>query len=131
MTSTPIPGDLDGDGDVDLDDFDAFIACFTDTGGRIIAGCEACDLDGDADLDCGDWVLFQQAWTEPVPPPEFAVCGGVIPTVSEWGMAVMALLLTTLGTLVLMTHRAKVQRSFVQQAGQAAGGNCDRSSGLR
>jgi len=105
VTSTPVPGDLDGDGDVDLDDFDTFVACFTDSGGRIIAGCEACDLDGDEDLDCADWVLFQQAWTEPIPPPEFAACSGSIPTVSEWGLSVMVLLLTTLGTLVLRTRQ--------------------------
>ncbi|MGD2108065.1 MAG: IPTL-CTERM sorting domain-containing protein [Phycisphaerae bacterium] len=105
VTSTPAPGDLDGDGDVDWDDFDIFVVCFTESGGRIIAGCEACDLNADEDLDCGDWVLFQQAWTDPDPPPDFAACGADIPTVSEWGLILLALLMTSLGTMVLRIRK--------------------------
>ncbi len=117
VTSTPLLGDLDGDGDVDLDDFDIFVACFTesggDSGGRIIAGCEHCDIDGDDDIDCADWALLQQAWTEPQAPPPFASCSGAIPAVSEWGLAFMTLLLTTLGTLVLRARRTQEQCACV------------------
>jgi hypothetical protein len=111
VTSAPMPGDFDGDGDVDLDDFDVLVACLAESAGRIAAECGQCDLDGDQDLDCSDWVLFQQAWTEPEPPPEFAPCGAAIPATSEWSLVLMTLLLITLGTLVLRTQRVEARSS--------------------
>ncbi len=98
----PVPGDFDGDGDVDTDDFNQLASCFTGPGGGPIdPGCEAGDLDGDGDVDCDDWDLFVQAWTEPGSPPPLPQCTVAIPTVSEWGLIVMTLLLLTGGTLVL------------------------------
>ena len=108
VTSSPMIGDFDGDRDVDWDDFSMFVACFTDFYGRIEAGCEPCDLDDDADIDCADWMLFRQAWTEPDDPPAFAPCASEIPTVSEWGLILMALLLVTAGTFVLRRQRVLV-----------------------
>ncbi len=88
--------DFDHDGDVDTDDFDQFAACFTGVGGGPVApACEPGDFDGDQDVDCDDWQQFRLMWTgPPKEPPALAPClGGAIPTVSEWGLIVMALLL--------------------------------------
>ncbi|MHC4697156.1 MAG: IPTL-CTERM sorting domain-containing protein [Planctomycetota bacterium] len=108
VTSSSMRGDFDGDGDVDLDDFDMFVVCFAGPGGRPEPGCEHCDLDDDGDVDCTDWGLFQQAWTEAGDPPEFSLCmtlGEAIPVVSEWGLIVLTLLLAAVGTLVLRRRR--------------------------
>lgn len=56
-------GDLDGDGDIDRDDFDAFAACSAGPGGRPPAGCGKADLDGDGDVDLADFAAFQGAFT--------------------------------------------------------------------
>ncbi len=96
---------------IDLDDFDVLVMCLAKSSGHLAAECEPCDLDGDQDLDCADWVLFRQAWTEPQSPPELAPCGAAIPATSEWGLALMTLVLITLGTLVLRTQRGRA-RSF-------------------
>ncbi len=96
--------DFDDDGDVDADDFDLFAACFTGSGGGPVApACEAADFDGDQDVDCDDWQQFRLAWTgPPEEPPAFAPCrGGGIPTVSEWGLVVMALLLLGAASIAL------------------------------
>jgi thiosulfate dehydrogenase len=62
-----VPGDLDGDGDVDLADFAEVQTCFGDgTGG----GCEYADLDGDSDvalIDVGAWVAAATGPTTTVP----------------------------------------------------------------
>ncbi|MCK4342147.1 MAG: hypothetical protein KAY37_10555 [Phycisphaerae bacterium] len=44
-------GDLDRDGDVDLDDFAAFADCLSGPDVAFAPGCDAADLDGDADED--------------------------------------------------------------------------------
>ncbi|MFH1748885.1 MAG: hypothetical protein ABIG44_17780 [Planctomycetota bacterium] len=66
-------GDLDGNTDVDLDDFDIFSACLAgpnETGvpfwpGSIHFG--QADLDGDADVDLVDFTGFQTVFTGPLP----------------------------------------------------------------
>ncbi|MBU0718000.1 MAG: hypothetical protein KJ749_07115 [Planctomycetes bacterium] len=74
-TVLPMRGDFDDDRDVDLDDYDAFVLCFTGPGGGPVAGgCEPGDFDGDDDIDCDDWNDFLMAWTEPTGPPQFADC---------------------------------------------------------
>jgi hypothetical protein len=95
-----LPGDFDQDGDVDLDDFYVFATCFEGDGGRLDPACTQGDFDNDGDVDCLDWQLFRQAWTEPEDPPELAGCREAIPTVSEWGMIAMLLLIAAAGTLV-------------------------------
>lgn len=108
QVSVPLtPGDFDQDGDVDLDDFDVFVACFTCCDGRIDPGCELGDFDDDGDIDCTDWGLFRQAWTEPEDPPEFEPCDRGIPTVSEWGVIAMVLLLAVAGTLVFRRRESQ------------------------
>lgn len=61
----PLPGDCDSDGDVDLQDFLAFQACFTGPGGPVDPGCECVDFDGDDDVDLLDFFAFQTAFTGP------------------------------------------------------------------
>lgn len=56
--------DCDGDGDVDLDDFTDFAACFEGPGaGLPEVDCTCFDSDADADIDLGDFVEFQVAFT--------------------------------------------------------------------
>ncbi len=68
------------------------------------------DFDADTDVDCTDWEAFKLAWTDTAnDPPIFFPCftGGPIPTVANWGIAVMALLVMTAATLVFTTRRER------------------------
>jgi hypothetical protein len=63
----PSPGDLDGDGDVDVADFAAFQACFG-PGQGVFTDCRCANLDAtDDDIDTADWSLFEAAFTGPLP----------------------------------------------------------------
>ncbi|UCE59028.1 MAG: M28 family peptidase [Phycisphaerales bacterium] len=75
--TTDLPdGDYNDDGEVDLADFDTFLACFTGPDlGPIDVTCLPGDLDGDADIDCDDWDLLLDLWTDPINPlPEITYC---------------------------------------------------------
>lgn len=55
----PIPGDFDGDRDVDLEDFGHIQTCLTGSGGGPVAsGCEDAILDYDTDVDNVDLDIF-------------------------------------------------------------------------
>ncbi len=59
-----LPGDFDGDSDVDLADFEAFSACVG--GVAVPVGDPACfvfDFDADNDVDLLDWCVFQGVFT--------------------------------------------------------------------
>lgn len=62
-SATGIPGDTDGDGDVDLVDFAAFQLCFTGPGGSAADQCNSVDFDDDGDVDLADFGAFQLAFT--------------------------------------------------------------------
>ena len=97
-----VPGDFDGDGDVDQDDLDQFESCFTGPdGGPVPPECQPGDFDGDDDIDCDDWDRFKEVWDEPgdPPAPSQIPCRG-IPTVSTWGTIAMTLLVLVAGTAV-------------------------------
>lgn len=51
-------GDLDCDGDVDLDDFNIFAGCLTGPNGGVDSGCDTSDLNGDGDVDLLDFASF-------------------------------------------------------------------------
>ncbi len=59
----PVPGDLDGDGDVDLIDFSTFSTCFTGPGVTAGPECVLADLDSDGDVDLTDFATFSSAFT--------------------------------------------------------------------
>jgi uncharacterized membrane protein len=60
----PADGDFDGDGDVDLADYQRFNTCLTGPAEMIEgAECEPGDADGDGDVDLSDFKLFQQSFT--------------------------------------------------------------------
>lgn len=70
------PPDLEGDGDVDMDDFAIFELCRTAPGigppGKYcnpqVEDCERCpwaDLDNDTDVDQDDFAIFQRCYTGP------------------------------------------------------------------
>jgi hypothetical protein len=60
---TYLPGDVDWDGDVDLDDYAVWQTCLAGPGIPGAGGCQNGDLDGDADVDLADFAAFQEAFT--------------------------------------------------------------------
>lgn len=62
-TGETIPGDCDGDTDVDLVDFASFQLCFTGSGAMATPECVCSDLDNDGDVDLVDFGDFQLAFT--------------------------------------------------------------------
>jgi hypothetical protein len=53
-------GDVDGDGDTELDDYFAFAGCYL---GGFAPGCEVMDLDGDSDIDLDDFDAFLELYS--------------------------------------------------------------------
>jgi hypothetical protein len=59
-----IPGDSDGDDDVDLVDFAAFQLCYTgSSAGPVDENCQTFDFDDDTDVDLTDFGAFQLVFT--------------------------------------------------------------------
>lgn len=54
-----IPGDCDGDGDVDLDDLADLELCLLGPGGSSGTGCVCLDVDADHDVDLADFAELQ------------------------------------------------------------------------
>jgi hypothetical protein len=54
-----LPGDWDGDGDIDLTDYAQFVQCLTGPDAGVLApGCNTFDLDADLDVDLHDAAGF-------------------------------------------------------------------------
>jgi len=62
---SPLVGDLDLDGDLDLYDLSVALESFTGTLEPAVPGCNRADIDGDADVDLDDLGLFIEAMTGP------------------------------------------------------------------
>ncbi len=62
----PLPGDMDGDSDVDVHDYDLFKGCYTGPGGGVSLPCRPGDVDGDNDVDLTDFATFQSGHTGPL-----------------------------------------------------------------
>jgi hypothetical protein len=58
----PVPGDFNGDCDVDTDDFTTLASCFTGPGisGQLTQICQGADWDRDSDVDQIDFAIFQR-----------------------------------------------------------------------
>ena len=61
--TAPCPGDMDGDGDVDLDDYAVFAGCMAGLPGCTPEQFDQADLDDDGDADLQDFALFQTLFT--------------------------------------------------------------------
>ncbi|MEE9296014.1 MAG: hypothetical protein V3W34_13775 [Phycisphaerae bacterium] len=61
-----VPGDLNDDCQVDIDDYELFLDCVTGPGGGPVAeDCQAVDFDEDDDVDLPDWGGFQDVFGSP------------------------------------------------------------------
>ncbi|UCF34132.1 MAG: hypothetical protein JSV78_02265 [Phycisphaerales bacterium] len=58
-------GDVDVDGDIDLEDFETWQDCTTGPSAPCEPGCIVFDFESDGDVDLFDFTLFQQAFTGP------------------------------------------------------------------
>jgi hypothetical protein len=66
-----LPGDMDGDGDVDQEDFGRFQTCLSGDGQGYPSGCASADLEGagDNDVDPSDFEVFKACMGGPGAPP--------------------------------------------------------------
>lgn len=64
LTPILVPGDLDGDGDVDLDDCTHLAGCMYGPNTEYPAGCGVADLDADGDVDLRDFDVLQEGFGE-------------------------------------------------------------------
>jgi len=61
----PVPGDCDGDGDVELGDLAELANCLLGPGGGLDPACGCFDLDGDDDADLKDFLVLQANFVGP------------------------------------------------------------------
>ena len=58
-----IPGDTDGDDDVDLADYEVFMTCLSGPDIEVKPSCEVADLQPDRDVDLRDLLTFQEVFS--------------------------------------------------------------------
>ncbi len=94
-------GDLDGDGDIDGDDFLIFEPCVSESGGAPTAECQSADLDGSGVVDCQDADVFATYWSGDAPPPIVIVCAATgVPATSTTSLIMMLVAVIIVGCLV-------------------------------
>jgi hypothetical protein len=71
ILSGVLPGDLDCDGNVDLDDLYVFIGCHSGPNTLRSDGCGGADFDYDGDVDQSDYGAFQAAYGSGPPPQAY------------------------------------------------------------
>lgn len=76
---TPTLGDVDGDTQVDTNDYPSFEDCFSGPGVPRPAGCRIFDFENDGDVDCADYSAFGAAWTAASGTPALAACPDLAP----------------------------------------------------
>lgn len=60
-----LPGDLDGDGDADLDDYGALFDCFDGPAFGVAPECVDADINGGGTVDVKDFAVLQTSFTNP------------------------------------------------------------------
>jgi len=108
LTPGFLVGDFDEDGDVDQDDRDQLVSCFTGPGGGPIdPACAPGDADVDDEIDCDDWDALTENWTGPPvqPPPVWQCAQAQAPSVSKGGIVVLALPVFAGGAWLLERRR--------------------------
>jgi hypothetical protein len=101
-------GDSNGDGLVDETDLAKFDLCFGGEGvGPPTAGCAVFDSNLDDDVDCLDWAQLIATWNGAgsLPPDTFS-CIQAVPTVSEYGVIALGLLLLSAGVVIVKRTQA-------------------------
>jgi sulfatase modifying factor 1 len=66
-------GDHNGDGTIDLLDYDEFPGCMAGPGGGLGNDCDVFDSDSDVDVDIVDFAEFQKVFGTPVAPPDMVL----------------------------------------------------------
>lgn len=89
-------GDFDDNGLVEEGDLAGFQSCF---GVPMTPQCALADFNGDSAVDCHDWQQFAEDWNGAGKLPDWEPCSQAIPTVSQWGLIIMVLLLCTAAKL--------------------------------
>ncbi|MFQ5463935.1 MAG: hypothetical protein ACE5E5_15085 [Phycisphaerae bacterium] len=98
-------GDFDSSGAADAFDLFYFSECFD----RNLAGepadpsCQWADFNADNTVDCTDAAAFATVYTGDPADLNFTQCNP-IPAVSEWGMAILTLLVASMGAIVFRGH---------------------------
>ncbi len=57
----PVDGEMDCDGDVDLNDFSELVSCLTGPDSTVSIDCDLANSDGDGDSDLHDYLIFSSA----------------------------------------------------------------------
>jgi formylglycine-generating enzyme required for sulfatase activity len=63
-------GDSNGDGNIDLADYDAFAVCLSGPDGGLLPDCAVFDFDSDLDVDDFDFAMFLRTFGFSIAPPE-------------------------------------------------------------
>lgn len=94
-------GDFDSNGAADSFELFYFQECLarSESGEPAFPSCSWADMNADNTVDCTDADLFAAIYTGPPSQLNFFQCNPPIPAVSDWGVAVLALLILSTATI--------------------------------